>query len=159
MARHEEPYAYRYFNILAFYQASDPRPNNAIGKILNALIKALNRNAGMPDYLIIVPDVDILKSISHFDFGVSWIISRNLHWLSMEIRKLMEAHKEYLMSRRPGALPIGGKCPEIIWVKMLERPRFNYMGSTGQAFPLAKSLITSWKMLHLKKISKQYLVV
>ena len=105
ISKRSQPFTYKYFEVSAFYQAFESGVLSCLTRILNTLIEAFNRNSGIPDYVIFVPDIDILKNVNFYDYGISWILSICLHWLARQIEKKVNSRKEHLQKIKPGALP------------------------------------------------------
>ena len=121
-----QPFAYAYFNPTAFYQGSNVNGiKNILARILNSFIEALNRNESLPSYIMVILDKDIIKNINHFNYGISWIISRCLHWLCTQINRLIITRRNEIIDQRPGAL-LTNNQPIVIWIKMLDRPKMTY---------------------------------
>ena len=154
-----QPYLLRYFEVSAYHQANDLGVCSCIARILNAVIEVLNRLSGLPDYTLIIPDVDIIKNINYFDYGISWILSRCLHWLGRQINKVTTARREYLMKTKPGTLPDTKNPPVIIWVKMPSRPYLqNCSGTLLKSFQQAKKFNNIMKEVCIK-IRHRYIEV
>ena len=89
-------------------------------RIYNALVQALNAYQHLPDYIIIIPDKDIIESIHRYDFGTRALIESNINWLIKNVAHAIMDRREQLKKLRPGAAP--KSLPPIYWIKMLQRP-------------------------------------
>ena len=65
------PYLFNYYNIRFFNHYNSSSTRNALAHIINSVIGALNTFHWLPAYLVIIPDRDLLDSISHFEYGIS----------------------------------------------------------------------------------------
>ena len=83
-------------------------------------MKALNKFPHLPDYILILPDKDIIASINRFDFGVREMLEANMNWLIQNLARALLARRENLKKIRPGSTP--KQLPSILWVKMFPRP-------------------------------------
>ena len=121
------PYMYEYFNIKFFhtYHASSTR--NAIARIHNAVVEALNTNARLPAYILMMLDSNILETISYFEFGISKCIHRSLCSIFSDLEQMVKTRRGDLLQKKPGALG-SSKHPQIIWIEMIEHPsQMSYM--------------------------------
>ena len=91
--------------------------------MLNATIRALNSHKNLPCFLICMPDMDILRFINHFGFGISQIIGSSLNWLIKNMEQALDAKKDELRHRRPGALI--SREPKIIWEAIPHQPGYD----------------------------------
>ena len=66
-----------------------------------------------------LPDWDILKFLDHFTYGVSTVCGKSLNWLLGAIEKAIEARKDSLRRKCPGA--VNSNEPKLIWVKAINR--------------------------------------
>ena len=119
------PYVYDYYNITCITECNLSGSENLLVKLVNAVIKTLNANQlHIPRIITIIPDLDILCFINHFAFGVSQIIGQCLTWLVCNIKQAIDAKKDDLRHRKPGALH--SSEPKIIWMKIFQCPGVNY---------------------------------
>ena len=97
------------------------RRKNAASRILNAFIEALNDNKkSMPRMIIFLPDFELLSMLKYYDYGVSLMIGKIMHWLTNQVNRLLDARKEAFLHRKPGA--IQDLEPKVFWMKMLPMP-------------------------------------
>ena len=97
---------------------SDVRPTTA--RIQNSLVEVLNQKIFLPKYVLVVPDIDILKSLNAWGPGAREKIEIHLNWLIDEIVKLLIARREDLKDKHPGA--VTADLTRVVWVTMLTRP-------------------------------------
>ena len=114
------PFLYEHFNFEMFFTnpLSPTRP--VMVRILNALIRALNKHEHLPQYIIVIPDIDILTSLKLYDFGVTNLIDTNLTWLLKQLSRVVITRRENLKQKQMGAA--ASYLPISVWVKMLQRP-------------------------------------
>ena len=115
----EEPYIYTYFNVSAFYQASNGTAEGSLHRIHNAVIEGINKNEKLPRFIIITPDSDLITHGDFFTYGVKIIYDEMIYWLMKKIEKALTTRKEDLRSKCLGAV---GHDPRVIWVKMISHP-------------------------------------
>ena len=127
ITRREELFLYRHFELFASYQPNNVGVRRLIARMFNSFAAAINRDYLIPDYVILMPDINIINSTNFFDYVISWILSRSLHWLSNKINKHLDARTNYLSCKKLGALP-HNKSTRIIWVTALERPKHKVNG-------------------------------
>ena len=117
------PYIYDYYNIKAYFQASNGSSSAALFNILNSVIEGLNDKTHLPRYILICPDRDLLQHANHFLFGIHIILEKIVPWLVKEIEKMLKIRKEGLKDHLLGAT---GPDTKLIWVSMIERPLINH---------------------------------
>ena len=112
---------YDYYNITCL---TEHKPvynnNNTLARIINTLAKGLNEQPRMPRFILVVPDMDILRFINHFGFSVSQIIGKCLNWLIKNIDIIIESRKDDLRCRKPGALHSSEL--KLVWMKLFQHP-------------------------------------
>ena len=113
-------YLHQHFNVHMSYLSSLNPTKTVIARIHNSLVSLMNQEGHLPQYIIIIPDKDIISSINYFDFGIRDLIEKNLNWLIRIIFRTVLSRREALKKTRPGAAP--ASLPTIIWVNMLTRP-------------------------------------
>ena len=118
LANKTQPFIHERFNVFTFYQS--PVTFDTFACIANALIDGINRRIKVPRYLIVMPDRDLINATDYFNFGISKLLGICTNWLAKRLERLLEACRENLMDKRPGALQV--EETEIIWVKMINRP-------------------------------------
>ena len=118
----DPPYLYKFCNLSAYYQNPLSDVETAIGRIHNSLVEALNNHIYLPKYVIIIPDKDILESITKYiwSFGVTDYIEEHLTWLLTNISKCLLARRDDLKFKNPGS--ITADLTRVIWVPMLKCP-------------------------------------
>ena len=117
LQKRDPPYIFQCFNISVHYGSA---VNNPINRMLSPLAEAFNEMDRLPKYIMIIPDVDIVKSIPDWA-GASVIIGALLHYIIKGIDVMVEHHLNDLMSKKPGAVYEQQPYPKIIWVQMLKR--------------------------------------
>ena len=116
-----ELYLCQQYNVKHYYITSQFHRENALARLLNAFIEALNENKKtLPRLIIFMPDSEFLQMLNYYDYGVSLMIRKCLHWLITQIDRLITIRKDALWHRKPGA--VLELEPKVIWVKMLVFP-------------------------------------
>ena len=128
LKKRDPPYVYDFFNVCCFTSRSLSLVNSVPARLVNCLIKALNDNVDeerkskpLPQIIMVIPDLDILKYVDHFTYGIEIILTPLICWIIQEMKNAVEAKKEQLYKLKPGILTAGE--PKIIWVKILQRMR------------------------------------
>ena len=67
-------------------------------------------------------DDQFIHMFKHMGYGISVMLGKSLYWLINEVNKLIHTQKQALKRVKPRATCEGE--PEIIWMKMLERPEY-----------------------------------
>ena len=111
-------FLYHNFNIKTYYPTLTMR---GLNRIIYPFNDAMNANYHIPQYIIVVPDKDMLAKLSSKDFSSSFNMGSSLHHIMIEFDKLIERRRMDIANKRPGAVP-PENFPTIIWVRMLKRP-------------------------------------
>ena len=93
--------------------------SNVIGRVRNQIVKAINLQVTFPKAIIIVLDCDLLKVANHYTDGFTAIIDEMLAWLSVEIHRIILAHKEKLPTKARKY-----KYPHVFWVAPVHHNNF-----------------------------------
>ena len=96
-------FIHQYFNFETFYLNPFAPTKPAIARIFNSLDKALNKFSHLPEYILVLPDKDIIKSTNIYDFGVREILEANINWLIQNLARALLARQENLKKIQPGA--------------------------------------------------------
>ena len=124
------PYIYDYYHLSYFMENPLSSQRNTMANIYNSLICTLNmktdltKNYQLPRFIIVIPEADILKHINYFSYGISTIIGKCLNWIITEMERVVDARKDELRRKNPGA--VAPNEPKIIWVAMMNRPHISY---------------------------------
>ena len=100
----EQFQAYAFFNPNHF-------DSNFLSRTRNVLVKAMNDNAKLPKVIVMVLENDLIRSITHSNFGVSLEAGILLEWLVKETSKVIFARKNQLSSKFKKALE-----PHVLWL-------------------------------------------
>ena len=69
------PYIYQHYRLKPFYQASAGGAQGTQQNLYNSLIQALNNKGNvMPEYVIMIPDCDIILELNYFAPGTLFIL-------------------------------------------------------------------------------------
>ena len=69
--KHDIPYLHSFYNVHGFSTHPSSGNHRTIGRIINALIHALNTRKRLPRFLVVIIDKDIIEDVGIFDFGVT----------------------------------------------------------------------------------------
>ena len=72
---------------------------NAVSKIRNQLVKAINEQILLPKAILIVADDDILDALDHYQAGITVGIGKIVKYLANQLHWIVTAHKEKLPTR------------------------------------------------------------
>ena len=91
-------------------------------RVLNTFIEALNRHPYLPRMIIIMLDQDLLSMLDLDVPGLTTQLECCISWLAKQFTREIEARKEKLHSRCPGALPQSDESPTLIWMELYDKP-------------------------------------
>ena len=126
IAKGKTPYLYDMYNVRCFTANPLSEMKNVATRLVNSLVKALNDYEKLPRMILVVPDWDLLNYFRFNDGNADQLIKTILKWIINNMRKAVDAKKDFLMKSKIGAVFEGE--PKIIWAKMINRPgykRFN----------------------------------
>ena len=89
-------------------------------RITNSVTAALNQVHGLPHFLVIMPDKDILSAMNVFDEDIEPVLREYVNWMVRQISILVRRKKAELLDKKPGAIYAGD--PVIIFTRMIRRP-------------------------------------
>ena len=95
-----------------------------LARMLNPLIHGLNEEPLLPQYIVLVPDVDIIKYLKNAFDGQStsaMVMGAAIHYIIRQMDIITDRRKQDLGSKRLGSLPSPG-YPKFIWICMLKHP-------------------------------------
>ena len=134
------PYLFDYYNVSAFYENPLSFEDNTLLRLLNAFTKALNGKDPLanpktkqdkkekvfkpyqfhlPRMILVVPDWDIPEVHQPLFVRVTNLSGKCIDCILNNMERSIEARKDELRRRRPGAL--AHNEPNIIWIKMINR--------------------------------------
>ena len=117
--KRKSPYMFDYYNVDSITNKHDSFLRNVMANMLNGVIRGLNEKVKLPRIILFIPDADLLKHFDHFTFGITLISGKCTNWMLNNIERALDARKDEIRRRRPGALsPSEPKC---IWIKMINR--------------------------------------
>ena len=121
-AKSPTPFIYDQYNIKFFTANPLSEVRSMLTKLVNSLIKALNEATKLPRFVLVIPDLDVMKFIGKVEEGVEAIsiFENALNWIILEMDKAVRAKKDELRKRRKGS--VVSTEPKLIWVKTLNRP-------------------------------------
>ena len=119
-----KPYIFNHFNVSGHY-VSTGSAIRGLARYMNPLIHGLNEEPILPKYIVITPDVDIIKYLQKAFDGPSTsalVMGAVLHYLICQMDIVVDRRKTDLASKRVGTLPNIGE-PKFIWIRMPKRPK------------------------------------
>ena len=94
---------------------------NGINNLVDTLAEALNTYHQLPQYLLVVPDKDMLRHLQ-WSNGISIVIGEALHHIIKQHDITIERCKVELLAKKLGALLPDDDIPKIVWIRMLKCP-------------------------------------
>ena len=120
------PFIYEMFNITGYFASYG---THGALCIINTLIDALNDNDHLPEYLIVVPDKNIMAgNASAYN---SFVLGAILHYIIMQIDKYLARCRQDLVNKCTGSLAV--EQTKIVWIWMPKCPNVETLEE--QAFP------------------------
>ena len=119
-AKQKIPYLFDQYNVHCFTPSPQSLLRDVLVQMINCLIKALNDTLKLPRLIVVIPEEDLLKFIMKPSVSVSKMSAEAFTWLMNQVDYAIEAKKDNLTMRKPGAVVFD---PKIIWVKMINRIR------------------------------------
>ena len=116
-------YIYRQYKVKPFYQTSSGNASGALYKLYNSVVNALNKEDQLPEYIIMLPDHDVILHTDYFFPGIGFILERIMNWLGKQLDRALTIRREALWNMCPGAV---GPEPKILWVQMIKRPYIHH---------------------------------
>ena len=116
------PYCYDYYNIRFFYKSFVSSGNpSALGRICNSLADAINGSSFLPRLILMVPDVDVLRTMTYFKFGASLVIGKVNGKFVNKIVDEINDRKAKLKKIKAGTV-ISGE-PKLLWMGIIDKPQ------------------------------------
>ena len=94
---------------------------NILAHLLDAFIDGMNRKAILPKHILVMLDRDMINQFEKFDTDFTRQFQCNVKWFATQMDHLLEARKDILQQRRPGALQ-PDTYPTIVWIEMFDHP-------------------------------------
>ena len=120
LAKKKELYVYEQYNVHCFTANLLSVVRNVATRIVNAFIKALNDYNFLLHFVLVMPNMDITKSIKLEGHAYRVVVERILSWVMTAMEQAVQSKKDMLFSRKPGA--VVAKEPKIIWIKAVVKP-------------------------------------
>ena len=113
-------YLYQYFNVRSYFLENECS-TNALLRIQNAFIHAINKNKRLPRFIIIFTDDDLMKSMGkkYADYGMGRAIGKLIDKVTSFVDRVTSTKRTDMYYRKPGS--ICASEPKFVWVKMIER--------------------------------------
>ena len=106
------------YNVKIFYAGSGVRGAN---RFIYPLVEALNNNHKLPQYIIIIPDKDMISVFKGNKFHTGIVMGSTIHYILRQYEMYIECRCQDLGDKKPSALSLP-EMPHFIWVRMLKRP-------------------------------------
>ena len=151
-----QPYLFDNYNVINLTPLRHSNIRAFLARVLNELIKELNKPPyQLPRYIIVILDKDLIANADLYDYGVSRTIEDTLKWLLININQAIETRKEDIMGKRPGGISTTSE-PRLVWVNMLHRPHHSMnkrVFSLARKFnDLLEGVIHGNKKSHILKV-------
>ena len=117
------PYLFHYYDLDQLSDSSTSDNPSMLAWVNNVLVSRLNERLKphLLRYIVILLDIDLIKDIKIFDYGVADTFETTIKWLVNCVDRNIDAKKENLRNIRPEAIAPASE-PRLIWVKALPRP-------------------------------------
>ena len=112
-------YLQEYYNIHSFYELTKASVTRISTRIVNSVISGVNQTHGLPRFLVIMPDKDLLCNMDVFHPEICHLIRENVDWMVRQISMVVRRKKADLLDKKPGAIYAG--YPVIVFVRMIRR--------------------------------------
>ena len=89
--RKDRPYLYQHYSVLPYYQTSSGNAQGTMHKLVNSLIEALNENNKLPEYILLIPDRDLVLQIVNFVPGIVFIMEQMMRWIGKQFDRFITA--------------------------------------------------------------------
>ena len=117
--RSDRPFIYDFFNVKCYMANPLSKITEVPARIANCISKALNDRVRLPNYVLIIPDGDIVKNINYYNYGFRELAEKAIKWMAKEITEKLNSRKEDLAKIRKGA--VLSHQPKFVWVEMIDR--------------------------------------
>ena len=149
------PYVFQQYNVTPYHVPKLSNLRFASTRIFNSFVSGLNEFDHLPKHVMVIPDKDLIESISLCDYGIAEILEDNLKWLLININRQIELRQIDLRNKRIGALGSTSE-PRLIWVTMLCRPENSHnkdVFSLARKFnQILEEVIAGDKRSHILKV-------
>ena len=112
-------YLQEYYNTHSFYELAKVGVTRISTRIVNSVISGVNQTHGLPRFLVIMPDKDLLCDMDVFLPEICHLIWENVDWMVRQISMVVRRKKADLLDKKPGAIYAG--YPVIVFVCMIRR--------------------------------------
>ena len=126
------PFLFDYYNITCFTTNPLSVLTDTMTRIVNCVIKGLNESARLPRFIIVIPDLDVVRHVNEFGKGMTVVNRAAIKWIINQITRAVTAKHEDLVKKRPGVV-ISVTEPKFVWVKMVQRPMQNSNWSNARS--------------------------
>ena len=113
-----------YFNVSTYFKAATA--GNALTRLVNSLIDAVNERDHLPKILIFIIDHDLLQDMGVYDLGILESIKEATRWLIRQISIIIRCKRVELADKKPGS--IYSDDPKMIFIRMLCRVEYQHRG-------------------------------
>ena len=119
LAKKEPPYLYRYYNVKYFVPDTSEYCTNALLRLQNVFIDALNNNR-LPRLILIFIDRDLIDSFGndYVDYEVRDSFGKIIDKLTSNLYQICNTKKLDMYNKRPGS--ISPSEPKLIWIRMIQ---------------------------------------
>ena len=112
------PHIFQTYNVKDYHSGGMYK---GIARMIKPMVEALNDRHRLPRFILVIPDMDILKHLKSHNINTAFVMGSALHYLIRQYDILLERHLQDLTDKKPGALsPVD--ITGIVWVRMLRCP-------------------------------------
>ena len=116
-----ESYMYHYYNVLPFYPDHGNLETNALQRLQNTFIRAVNDSNELPRMILVFIDRDLLNALGRefIDDNIERPYGRIIDNFTSFVYRTISTQKLDLYNKRPGS--VSPSEPKVIWVKTIQR--------------------------------------
>ena len=111
-------FLYSNFNVKTFYANLTTR---GLNRYVHPFVEALNENHHLPQYVIVIPDKDMIQRFLKKDFHKSVTMGASINFIMSKLDMYTDCRRMDLADKRAGAT-LPEEFPYFIWIRMLKRP-------------------------------------
>ena len=120
-----------YFNVSTYFKAATA--GNALTRLVNSLIDAVNERDHLPKILVFVIDRDLLQDMDVYDLTICESIKEATRWLIRQISIIICRKRVELSDKKPGSIYLDD--PKMIFIRILCRVEHQPQGGHADKVP------------------------
>ena len=91
------------------------------------MVEAINAQALLPKYIIVILEADLIKVANHHSDGISQMLSQWVDWVANEYHRIIVSHKEKLPTKSRKF-----KYPQILWIATVHHNYFSSLENNNR---------------------------